>query len=103
VRALPPRADSSRGVEVTALDLFSAGAERLAISSGLSVSQARARIAGTDIVASGPLFARRHFRVVDRTIRRYRSAARLSTRASATILVVEGHGVDCWCDTCCGL
>jgi len=37
-------------------DLFAAAAERLAIVSGLPVSQALARIAGTDVSPTGPLF-----------------------------------------------
>ena len=37
-------------------DLFAAGAERLAIETGLPVSQALARVWGTDAPAAGPLF-----------------------------------------------
>ena len=38
-------------------NLFDAAAERLAIASGLPVSQARMRVAGTDVEPFGPLFA----------------------------------------------
>jgi hypothetical protein len=37
-------------------DLFAAGAERLALASGLPVSQALARVLGTDGPVAGPLF-----------------------------------------------
>ena len=38
-------------------NLFTAAAERLAIASGLPVSQARLRVLGTDVEPFGPLFA----------------------------------------------
>ena len=38
-------------------NLFDAAAERLAIASGLPVSQARMRVANTDVEPFGPLFA----------------------------------------------
>ena len=111
------------------IDLFAAASERLALETGIPVSQARSRILGTDIAPSGPLFAD-PIAVADgpiRADRRVRGAVpprvieRFLQGWTATLpprpanaryhrvaLVAEGpvviaHGPDCWCDPCCDL